>query len=212
MRGHLNVRGRGGARRASRERAVVLSVVTGAHGTSSRIRCARNLGPRDDGAVRGGRVGIGRSSLRLSPVHTGLRMASDALVFGTSRWRCGAGRASRYRAVVAKVVTGAHGTSYGFRRARIWDLEMAVRCGWDLEMAVRCGWDLEMAVRTGWDLNGRRSARRVASAVVADQIRVGSWAHEEAKSRRGEAERDGETSRLTAANGVVRTSRRERSR
>ena len=53
---------------------------------------------------------------------------------------------------------------------------------------------------------------RVASAVVADQIRVGSWAHEEAKSRRGEAERDGETSRLTAANGVVRTSRRARSR
>ena len=27
---------------------------------------------------------------------------------------------------------------------------------------------------------------RVASAVVADQIRVGSWAHEEAKSRRSE--------------------------
>ena len=103
-------------------------------------------------------------------------------------------------------------------------------------MAVRCGWDLEMAVRTGWDLNGRRSARRVASAVdvdrirggswalgvagvlrvasavVADQIRVGSWAHDEAKSRRGEAERGGETSRLTAANGVVRTSRRARSR
>ena len=35
--------------------------------------------------------------------------------------RCGA--ASRYWAVVAKVVTGAHGTSYGFRHARTWDLE-----------------------------------------------------------------------------------------
>ena len=48
---------------------------------------------------------------------------------------------------------------------------------------------------------------RVASAVVADQIRVGSWAHEEAKSRRGEAERDGEVERSRTA-PTVRSGRR----